>query len=65
MRECPLCSGAGKLEEKKPHFGDGRYEPRACLLCRGSGQVEVLPAGKSHITIIKPHGIWGMRSVDS
>jgi len=58
MRVCPLCNQTGKIPENKVHFGDSKPRLILCPVCMGSGRVDILPASKRTITIIKPHGIW-------
>ena len=59
MRECPFCKGIGAGPIRQVHFGDGVYKPEKCMICKGTGEIEVEPVSKSPILIIKPHGVWG------
>ena len=61
MSVCPLCSGKGEIPIRHVHFGDGVYKPETCMVCNGTGEVDIEPTRKSTIVIIKPHGVWGVR----
>jgi len=45
-RECPVCKGSGKADEKysrEVHFGDGVYESK-CWMCGGKGTIMEAPS---------------------
>jgi len=58
MPACPLCNEKGRIPENKIHFGDSQPREVMCPVCKGCGQVDILPSAKRTITIIKPHGEW-------
>jgi DnaJ-class molecular chaperone len=58
---CPLCGGKGEVPVRHIHFGDGVYKPETCMVCKGTGKVDVEPTSKTTITIIKLHGVWGIK----